>query len=271
MKKGLVSIITPAYNASKYIKETIESVLNQTYDNWELIVINDGSTDDTEKIVNSFKDSRIKLINQENMGVSAARNRGLSEAQGEFITFLDADDILPPNSLEARVKYLQENSDIDLIHGLEINFIHPNINNTYKIYDTFALDDLYKRILQLDSNISFTPGYLLRMDSIKDTTFNEGMTHSEDMLYLLKLLKKGIKYSSISKKTYFYRVAHNSAMSNLEGWRRGYFKLLQELRNEGIDYKETILMRIKIAKMLMLYHIRNKNLKGLLDLFRVWK
>ena len=95
----------PAYNAEKYIAEAIQSVLDQTFQDWELLVIDDGSKDSTAKIVNSFSDPRIVLIQQENGGVSVARNAGLDLAKGKYITFLDADDAIPNYSIRERVDY----------------------------------------------------------------------------------------------------------------------------------------------------------------------
>jgi glycosyltransferase involved in cell wall biosynthesis len=113
-----ISIVMPAYNAAKYITESITSVLNQTFTGWELIVVNDGATDNTAEIVNSFlSDSRILLINQSNKGVSAARNAGISAAKGRFITFLDADDAYLPENLEVKYKAIQADVGIDYVYS----------------------------------------------------------------------------------------------------------------------------------------------------------
>ena len=100
---NLVSIIIPCYNASSYIKETINSVLTQTFQNFEILLINDGSTDNSSSIIKTIIDDRIHLVEQENQGVSSTRNKGIAMAKGEFIVFLDADDLLHPNFLERRV------------------------------------------------------------------------------------------------------------------------------------------------------------------------
>ena len=106
----LVSIVIPAYNASKFIEETIESVKRQKYQNWELIVVNDGSKDNTEDIVSKYvlNDSRIRLINTKNNGVSQARNRGIFETSGQYVAFLDADDVWLPENLLVKIQKLEE-------------------------------------------------------------------------------------------------------------------------------------------------------------------
>jgi len=120
--QSLVTVITPLYNAEKYISETIESVINQTYQNWKMIIVDDCSTDKSCDIVKVFekKDDRIKLIESEvNFGGPARpRNIGLDNAKGEYIAFLDADDVWLPEKLERQVELLERDSLIDIVHSL---------------------------------------------------------------------------------------------------------------------------------------------------------
>lgn len=113
----LVSIIVPVYNAGKYIAETLDSVLAQTYSNWELIIVNDGSTDNTLQLIENYsgKDKRISFITKPNTGVSDTRNTGITKAKGEFIAFLDADDVWLLNNLEKKIDYLKNHHDIDFV------------------------------------------------------------------------------------------------------------------------------------------------------------
>jgi len=115
-KDELISIIMPAYNAGKYIKESIESVLNQTYQNWELIIIDDGSTDTTSKVVQPFliNDTRIQYYRQENGKQGKARNAGIKKSKGNLIAFLDADDVWMPAKLQTQIGVLKQN-DADLV------------------------------------------------------------------------------------------------------------------------------------------------------------
>lgn len=113
----LVSVILPLYNAEKFIKLAVDSVLNQTYKNFELIIINDGSTDNSYKIVSEISDSRILLINQENLGLAATLNKCLKLAKGDLIARMDADDICEPNRLELQVKCFQKNPNLVLLGG----------------------------------------------------------------------------------------------------------------------------------------------------------
>lgn len=110
MQQNLISIITPMYNAEKYVGQTIESVLSQTYSHWEMLIVNDGSKDNCAEIVKKYaeKDNRIKLINQPNGGSASARNNALKNAQGRYICFLDADDLLLPTFFEKQLQFLQD-------------------------------------------------------------------------------------------------------------------------------------------------------------------
>lgn len=106
----LVSIIMPSYNTGQYIAESINSVLNQTYKNWELVIVDDCSTDDTDVVVSSFGDDRIKYFkNDKNIGAAVSRNKALREAKGKWIAFLDSDDLWLPEKLEKQIKFMVEN------------------------------------------------------------------------------------------------------------------------------------------------------------------
>ena len=108
----LVSIIMPSYNTAKYIGESIQSVLAQTYTNWELIIVDDCSTDNTDEVVASIKDSRIRYLkNDKNSGAAVSRNRALREARGRWIAFLDSDDLWLPSKLESQIRLLGEHDD----------------------------------------------------------------------------------------------------------------------------------------------------------------
>jgi glycosyltransferase involved in cell wall biosynthesis len=116
MPEPLVSIMMPAYNAAEFIGQAIESVLAQTYPHWELIIINDGSTDNTAEIAGYYSDARIRLINQPNGGESTARNTALAHMQGELVAFLDADDAYLPGHLAETVAYLNQHPGRDAVY-----------------------------------------------------------------------------------------------------------------------------------------------------------
>ena len=134
MHPGLVSIMMPAYNAGAYITEAIESMVAQTYPHWELLVVNDGSTDATHDIAARFSDPRIRLIDKTNGGESSARNVALKHSRGEFLAFLDADDAYLPEHLALTVGFLSA---------------HPNRDAVYT--DGFHMDEEGRRLASLQS------------------------------------------------------------------------------------------------------------------------
>lgn len=111
-----VSVVIPAYNAMGYLPETLESVLRQTFTDLEVLIINDGSSDNIVEWASSVKDSRVRLVSQTNQGVSVARNTGIAQAQGEYIAFLDADDLWEPTKLEKQVSRLDDNPVVGLVY-----------------------------------------------------------------------------------------------------------------------------------------------------------
>src|SRR4028119_2048415 len=147
-----VSVIVPAYNAMSYLPETLQSVLTQTFNSFEVLIINDGSSDEIVEWASEIKDSRVKLISQENQGLSGARNTGIRSSQGEYLAFLDADDIWESSKLEKQVECLDKNLDVGMVSSW-ISTIEPN-GNLINIYRNYKLGNELKREL-FRSNIIF--------------------------------------------------------------------------------------------------------------------
>jgi len=140
LKNQLVSICMPAYNAEKYIAHAIQSVIDQTYSNWELIIVNDGSTDNTASIAECFTDKRIKLIFQNNQGQCTAANNAFKASNGLLIKFLDADDILSPETIESQVKRMNENNES--VASAKWGRFYNNNLNTFKLNNETVWQDL---------------------------------------------------------------------------------------------------------------------------------
>ena len=239
----MVSIIMPLYNSQDYIKEAISSVLNQSYIDFELIIINDGSTDRSVEIIYSFDDDRIVFLSQNNRGVSSARNRGLDICSGEFITFLDSDDILPPHSLSKRVEYLERHKNVDLVDGT-ISIQNKNLTKEMREYRPYYNGYLLDKLLLLDSQVFFNVCYFFRADILNNRRFDTSFTHCEDLLFYIELSqKRAINYAYVDDLIYIYRDTPNSAMESIDGLEDGYVSLLKKIR--GISH-------YKIARMLFL-------------------
>lgn len=145
MMDGLVSIIMPSYNTAKYISESIKSIQAQTYSNWELIIVDDCSTDNTIEVICSFEDPRIKLLqNEKNAGAAISRNYALREAKGKWVAFLDSDDTWAPEKLEKQIKFMEDNdysftfTDYRIcLNGVWLPYINigPNVVTKRKMYN----------------------------------------------------------------------------------------------------------------------------------------
>ncbi len=214
----LVSIIMPAFNVEGYIGKSIESIINQEYQKWELIVVNDGSTDNTREIVQAFtcRDSRIKFYEQENRGVSAARNRGMLHAVGDYLTFLDGDDLWDKRFL------------VQLVSAKKVN----HVDMTYSGYTSFYEDGRSKKfqftymdgdilIPYLKESTGMHIGSLLIEKSIVNTyniRFTEGCPMGEDVEFIIKLLCVA-KVCAIREELMFYRLRRpDSAMNKAFSW-----------------------------------------------------
>ena len=212
MKSSLVSIIIPCYNASSYIKETVGSVLAQTFQNFEIIVINDGSTDSSSSIVKTIKDDRIHLVEQENQGVSSSRNNGLYLAKGEFISFLDADDLMHPSFLERRLFNLKKSTAIACASNVIL--IGENGDKIEGNKNCFAANK-HSQILEFSDGIVTCPSsYLFKTKFLKKhkLSFNKNLQSSADKYFLLDVLKQG-EIELINESPMYYRVL-NTSMSH---------------------------------------------------------
>ena len=214
----LISIIVPAYNVEKYIKTCLDSLINQTYSNFEIIVINDGSTDQTEKILNEYESNpKIRIFSQKNGGLSAARNQGLNLANGELVCFIDSDDSVKSDYLEKLAAPFFEDSNIDItVCGYQEKFENSEINHvlkSQKITGAQATKDLL--IKQQDFNIlAWNKLYRKKLFSNNHIEYPAGQIH-EDNLTTYKLFSHAQKVFYISDVLYIYQRTHSEITKNL--------------------------------------------------------
>jgi teichuronic acid biosynthesis glycosyltransferase TuaG len=210
---SLVSIIIPAYNAAAFIEETVQSIYCQTYQDWEMIIINDGSTDKTAEIIGQINDTRVKSINQQNAGVAAARNKGLLHAKGEFIIFFDADDLMTPEFLSQRVSALKNDLTIGYVGGIIETFpVKARIKKA-------VASDPVNEILFFNSSCATVPSnYIFRKKMLVDNgiTFNQQLSSTADRFFILEVSKyaKGKNLSGKNGKL-LYRFTSQSMSNNI--------------------------------------------------------
>lgn len=182
----LISVIIPAYNAEKTIKETIESVLNQTFSEFELIVINDGSEDSTLDIVSSISDTRIKVFSYSNSGPQKSRNRGIAIAIGEYLAFLDSDDLWTPDKLESQLKVLQENTEAAVAYSWS-NWIDTKGKVWRRGTYMSETGNIYEKLLLIDF-IGSGSNPLVRAQAIVEVgEFDESLVGGQDWDMWLRL------------------------------------------------------------------------------------
>ena len=213
MKYPLVSIIIPVYNVADFLSQCIESVLVQTYSAIELLLIDDGSTDGSKEICDSYlrKDERVRVIHKENTGVSDSRNRGLKAAKGKYLMFFDADDFWVDNLVLEKLVSLAEEYDLDILRG-EYEVINEKNEFLYsgpfkdqrKSYSYSLLDstEFLERILR---NEFFLWLSLIRRDSVGMIEFNTNRIFLEDAEFYLTLLQKDLRCMYIPYVFYLYR------------------------------------------------------------------
>ena len=263
-----VSIILPAYNAEAYVEEAICSVLAQSYAAWELIVIDDGSTDNTAKLVGNFVDPRIKFIRQKNQGVSAARNAGLDCAVGQYVTFMDSDDVLPPDALFLRAACLDMHPQVDIVNGA----VRITSQGCYvrQYVPSMKIGPLFPRLARLEEGVFFGPFYMLRRALIKAYRFPVGISHCEDLIFFITLAHDvGLHYGSVDGVVYEYRIRNGSAMSDIHGIENGYLELIRHATSlcclSKTDYK---CLKRRIAYIMIKSWVRRGRLLRALNISR---
>lgn len=200
----LVSVILPAYNAEKYIRDAIMSIVNQTYKNMEIIVIDDASRDNTVSIVNSIDDDRIKLlVNEKNMRQSATRNKGIMLAKGKYIANMDSDDISLPNRIEKQVIYMEENMDVDVCGTFAKTFGEKSYVVEYPIdSQTLGTRALYATPFA-------HPTVMFRKSSIKryEIAYDSHFVYAQDFELFSRLALKKSKFANIPEILFLYRIS----------------------------------------------------------------
>lgn len=228
----IVSVIIPCFNQSHFLEESVNSVISQTFNNWECIIVNDGSDDDTEIIAKQLmqKDKRIKYIFKKNRGLSAARNTGINAANGKYILPLDADDLLQSNYINATINIIETERNIRLIYtGTQLFGKEKGVRNEPFLLKNFMLNNL----------IPCTALYY-KDDWQRVGGYNETMKQGyEDWDFWMSLLENGINVKKIDKLLFKYRRTENSMSKNMNG--DTISKIQQEIYYRHKDFYSKIL------------------------------
>lgn len=233
-----ISVIIPAYNIEKYISECIESVLNQNFsDDYEVIIVDDGSTDNTVEEINKYNQKNVKTIHQKNAGLSAARNTGIDKAAGEYIAFIDGDDIISEDFLSVLYDSLIDNSSDIAICGIkEFCDKTPQVKTQNNDAETVNGEDATIRLLIGQENQDIIVcNKLYKKELFKNIRFPEGKLH-EDNLTTYKLFGKTKNVSTVQEDLYFYRKRKGSIMAEQDI--RDRLEIKEQAAKEAIEYFE---------------------------------
>lgn len=242
--RPLVSVIIPAFNASCYINEAVESVMNQNYQNLETIVIDDGSTDNTVKCVLSRFGTGVIIIQQENEGPSSARNRGIEAAKGKYIAFLDADDTWFPDKISEQVNLMETYPDVGMVFGNAVtlkdgieaeksHFEQEGLDQAY-FGDPVYFKEAFKKLFQ--KNIIMTQTVMVRASVLEKTGgFNADFRFAEDFLLWLEIARV-TKVAYQAKAVAFRRRHSGNLTNNPEKPILNKPRVLEEIKNRHEHY-----------------------------------
>lgn len=244
MKK--VSVIIPMYNAEPYICQCVQSVKSQTWENLEILVIDDGSTDQGLRICEELgsTDGRIRILTQRNRGVSAARNRGIEEADGEYIFFLDSDDVIHPCLIEALVKGAERFQAGMAFCGyvrLDDREMEERLTKTSENACTVRWETAEQKKteewfhIRFERELSGIGGKLIRRDFIGGQRFYERLASGEDTIFLYELCRRQVKLAFADAEWYYYRIRPDSVTHSYDmGSIRQKLRVYERIRDQEI-------------------------------------
>lgn len=275
MNIPLVSVIIPAYNIEKYIRESIDSALSQTYQNIEIIIVDDGSIDGTKKVIEPYiKNGKVKYIYQENKGLAGARNTGIKNSKGDFIALLDSDDIFLPQKIERQVKVLEDNPNFgicycDLLHftdrlasSFEASRAGTNPREFFHHRYQYPSGNLFKALLEKQF---INPLTVVVRKSIfnKFGLFDERLRRSEDWELWLRFAYTGIGFYYLNEILAYYRIRNVGNLSSVDSepeMKEKNLEIFLKLKNrltaeEILKYNfDTIIQRLR-DKLVLVYLI----------------
>jgi len=246
MQDPKVTVLMPAYNAEKYIETAIESIIDQTYKDFEFIIVNDCSTDSTLDIIERYakQDKRIKIIsNKENQKIAQTLNNGLKEAKGKYIARLDADDWSYPERLEKQVNFMEENPDVVLSSG-NMEICDGELNK--KNISNYPLSDKNIRKVFLQYNPTVSPAMIWRREISEEIGGFSVNTMSEDYMFFMDMSSKG-EVANLKDVLIKYRVLNTSASSTQ--MRRAHLSTIQIALTGFLKYGYPITFKTRLVMM----------------------
>lgn len=257
----LVSIIMPVFNAVRYIGPAIESVIQQTYQNWELLIVDDGSTDGSKDVIARFSEPRIRYFFQPNKGVSSARNIGLRHRRGQFLVFLDADDALSPNSVSSRLRVFAAHPHVNMVDG-HVEVWNADMKKCIRQWTPSAKGYVLPLFFQLKPGCFICLTWMIRVLPDFPFEFDEEMRHAEDLLFLAQIANTG-DYEYVSETIYLYRSTPGSAMKQIDGLAKGYWQYYRKISviyGPQISIATRFILQLKLRKIMFLTYLAHREI-----------
>ena len=267
-----VSIITATFNDGAFIESCADSVLNQEYSQWEWLICDNGSTDNSSSFLAALSDERIKVIrSEENLGVSAGRNMALKQSAGEYICFLDGDDILPKRSVAARMELFDSDNSIEFVDGAVRSF-QGNVERIVDSYMPNPIGPLVSDLLSLKGNVFVGNTWMIKCVEGKKYQFDDSISHGEELLFYTSLARSG-RYAFTKEEVLYYRRHKNSAMANLVALGNGYLRVYSALKHfEHVSKNDLEQYRVKARSIMVRSFLkRSQPLNALSSFFQFSK
>lgn len=267
MSTPLVSILLPVYCVESYLETCLNSIINQTYKNLQIVLIDDGSLDNSYKICQSFaeKDDRIEIYHQENMGVASTRNHLLEKVKGEYLLFVDSDDWLELDMIEYLIKEIQNNSSDIIVCNVVSNKIvfKTKQQNNVKAWDQEQFISLFLRHKEINGSLW---NKLIKTQLIKGLKFDPQISYGEDALFFWQILQRTNNVVVTDRKLYHYRMNDNSISHQEYGWKKiSGHKVWQQIAEETAQlwpkYKNVATANYAISDMWQIYYAALSNYK----------
>ena len=276
---NLITVVINVYNGEKYIKKCLDSVVNQTYKNLEILIVNDGSNDDTLKICKKYKDKRIKIITTKNQGLSFSRNTGIDNAKGDFLYFVDADDFIKNDTIEYLYNLcIKYDADMSTCKCLDIYDYNFKINEEKEEIDVLSNEEMLKKnLLNTIPHSDTTWNKLMKKSIFKNIRFENKIINDLTTTYKFIMASNKIVYSN-QIKYYYYRNSDSVTISKKNDLNRN-IEIYKVLVKRYSDIKEIYPNLVEndvsmINSIVMLYSRKNKKLRkylnndGAIDLFK---
>jgi len=259
----LISVIIPCYNAAHCISNTLDSALAQNYKNFEIIVVDDGSSDNTaemikSKIASTENGQRIKLVQQKNAGVSVARNVGVANASGTYLAFLDADDLWHEEKLATHIRFMTDNPEVGISFA-RIRFM-SSAGEILKRTSSLPLGEQNAAALFAENPTTTTSNLFVRRSVFEQLGgFDESMSFAEDQEFLIRVLHETVhKVSGIDTILVYYRASENGLSSNLAEMETGWLHMVERVRDYAPDF---VAKQLSPAKALYYRYLARRSVR----------